>query len=196
MGVPEGRVSNRGTCRLFQLLVPKHRPSHILSLTEPRAALSVVRGTSEPPLAFALGRLTPGLTSLPWVPFLPLPALDIVPFLPLEGPCRWPTSCPECVIYSRSASLTISPMKLSLVLPFNSLFFPLIPGTFIPESLFFNIHIYIFTLMNCVNCFKSCLFLATRRILVPRQGIEPAPPHWKHRILTSAPPGNSLLIVF
>ena len=136
MGVPEGRVSNGGTCRFFQSLIPKDRPSHILSLPERRAALSVVTGTLEPLLAFPLGRLTPGLTSLLWVPLLPLPALDIVPFLPLEGPSCWSASCPECVIYSRFVPLTISPIKLSLFLPFESLFFALIPGTFIPEGLF------------------------------------------------------------
>ena len=83
VGVPEGRVSNRGMCRFFQSLVLKHCPSYIISLTERRAAAPVSRTSSEPPLTFPLCRLTPRLASL-----LPLPALDIVLFLPLEDPFR------------------------------------------------------------------------------------------------------------
>ena len=33
---------------------------------------------------------------------------------------------------------------------------------------------------------------ATHRILVPWPGIKLIPPHWKHRILTTRPPGKSL----
>ena len=79
VGVPEGRVSNRGMCRFFQSLVWKHCPSYIISLTERRAAAPVSRTSSEPPLTFPLC-----VSHLGW----PLPALDIVLFLPLEGPFR------------------------------------------------------------------------------------------------------------
>ena len=50
-----------------------------------------------------------------------------------------------------------------------------------------------YILMNCVNCFKSCLFLGTCGILVPRPGMEPAPlavearsfNHWAAREILS-----------
>ena len=34
------------------------------------------------------------------------------------------------------------------------------------------------------------------RILVPNQGLNPGPLQWKHRVLTTAPPGNSLNLFF
>ena len=36
------------------------------------------------------------------------------------------------------------------------------------------------------------LHLAACEILVPRPGIEPMPLQWKHRVLTTGPPGRSL----
>ena len=44
------------------------------------------------------------------------------------------------------------------------------------------------------NSMKQRVFLAMPaacRVLVPGPGIEPTPPEWKHRGLTTGPPGNS-----
>ena len=48
--------------------------------------------------------------------------------------------------------------------------------------------------LMCIILFYFTLWLRRTAcvILIPQKGIEPRPPQWKHRVLTTGPPGNSL----
>ena len=54
---------------------------------------------------------------------------------------------------------------------------------------------------NVLNVNYASIFIfwprcTARRILVPRPGTEPGPQQWKHRVLTTGPPGNCLKLIF
>ena len=61
-----------------------------------------------------------------------------------------------------------------------------------PQSLYHVTSVFI-SLQNSAALFVFCLHCTVCRILVPRPGIEPGPQQWKHWVLTTGKPGNSLI---
>ena len=96
-----------------------------------------------------------------------------------------------------------TPYNLSLVVA-QSLLFGV--SVFLPVKryvicAFMYIHIYIYThththtyIYTYIHIYKIWLCHEAYRILVPPPGIKPGPWHWKRRVLTPAPPGNSHIL--